>query len=287
MSDVTFERPFPALTATERLHLEVYGYVVIENAVSADLVERLLTKTYELEDAYRRTGEVVHPSCFMTGTSREFFRIDNLPHVAPCYLEYVANPYLVGLAEEAVGGDVRLEQSDVHIRRPLPDSQEARYGFHRGAGSHLMYTQRGLAQCQFVKTLTNLTDLGPEDGGTTVIAGSHKLTDVPGDALIAAAADDPTLIHSVVAPAGSTLLFFESLIHSAGIIRSDRDRVLIIAGYTPTMFAPWKGYDPDPRFIDEAPEHLRPLLTGSQRFHTSMRPRDLNDPAQVLSTTHA
>ena len=33
-----------------------------------------------------------------------------------------------------------------------------------------------LYHCTFVKTLTYLTDvLSPDDGGTTVIAGSHKL----------------------------------------------------------------------------------------------------------------
>jgi hypothetical protein len=65
---------------------------------------------------------------------------------------------------------------------------------------------RDLIHCNFVKTLTNLTELGPEDGGTVVIAGSHRMPLPPAD-LIALAEADPSLVHQIVAPAGSTLLF--------------------------------------------------------------------------------
>ena len=65
---------------------------------------------------------------------------------------------------------------------------------------------RDLIHCNFVKTLTNLTELGPEDGGTVVIAGSHRMPLPPAD-LIALAEADPSLVHQIIAPAGSTLLF--------------------------------------------------------------------------------
>ena len=59
-----------------------------------------------------------------------------------------------------------------------------------------------------MKCLTNLTDLGPDDGGTTVIAGSRKMVDISENLLIKAVKERPELRHQVVAPAGSTLLFF-------------------------------------------------------------------------------
>jgi len=277
-----FNRPFPALTSTQRLHLDVYGYVVVQNAISDDLCRRLRDKLYELEEIYRRTGKLPDRVTAHFSASREYFRLDNLPHVDPAFLEYVAHPHLVGMAEEIIGGEARLEQSDAHIRRPPADKSKQGYGFHRGAGSHFTWHGNGLFHCHFVKTLTNLTDLGPDDGGTTVIAGSHKMTDVEGAKLIAAAADDPRLIHQVVAPAGSTLLFFEALMHSSGIIRSGRDRLLIIGGYTPTMFQTWEGYEPDASFVSQTPDEFRPLLTGSRRYAWPMRVRDLHDPSQPM-----
>lgn len=52
-----------------------------------------------------------------------------------------------------------------------------------------------------------------QDGGTLCIAGSHKIDPVvdPQD-IIKAAYEDPTLLHHVVAPAGSTMVFFEVII---------------------------------------------------------------------------
>ena len=45
-----FERPFPALTPAQRYHLDVYGYVVVENTLSADEVGRL----YEAMQKWKR-----------------------------------------------------------------------------------------------------------------------------------------------------------------------------------------------------------------------------------------
>ena len=93
---------------------------------------------------------------------------------------------------------------------PLPHSplalSQARI-VSAGEASH----ERGeLIHCNFVKTLTNLTELGPDDGGTCLIAGSHRMP-LPPHELIQLAEEDPSLIHQVVAPPGSALLFGETL----------------------------------------------------------------------------
>ena len=181
------------------------------------------------------------------------------------------------MVQEIVGGTVRLEQSDAHIRRPV-GGEEQRYGFHRGINPGYPHTSHGLYHFSFVKTLTNLTDLGPDDGGTTVIAGTHKISEeVEREALIEAAMADPRLIHTVEAPAGSTLLFYESLMHSSGIIRSDRDRVLIIGGYTPTMFQTWNGYEPDAAFAAGLNDEHRALITGDAKYGWQRQTRRLGD----------
>ncbi len=266
-----------ALTPAQRLHLDVYGYVIIENALTQSETAALLETTYRIEADYKRTGELPAPSCHLSSTEETFFRVDNLPHIDPVYLDYVTHPRLVGMAEEIVGGTVRLEQSDAHIRRPHDkETGPKRYGFHRGINPGFCYTRNGLYHFTFIKTLTNLTDLEPGDGGTTVIAGTHKVSDeVDRDAIVEAAMEDPSLIHKVVAPAGSTLLFFESLMHSSGIIESDKDRVLVIAGYTPTMFQTWNGYEPDDEFARGLPEEEQALLTGSAKYGWQRKLRTL------------
>ena len=165
----------------------------------------------------------------------------------PAILAYVTNPRLVGMAEEVVGGVVRLSESEAIINSRDPDTYidaEPKYNFHFGTRPpHGTYTGNGLFHSNFVKTLTNLTELGPDDGGTVVIAGSHKIA-LPMEDIVACAYEDRSLIHQVVAPAGSTVLFAESLIHATGQIRSDRERTIIITGYTPPMFKADSGQEP-------------------------------------------
>lgn len=97
----------------------------------------------------------------------------------PAILEYLTHPRVVAMAEELVGGSVRLEESEAAMNRRAPDYDPAappRYGFHAGSLPDVAtYTANGLYHATFVKTLTNLTPLGDGDGGTTVIPGSHKV----------------------------------------------------------------------------------------------------------------
>lgn len=279
MTDQNPKLSFPVLTPSQRMYLEVNGYVVLKELISPDRVKVLLETIYQMESDYRSKGTLPGPDCHLSATSNEFFRIDNLPHLAPCFFDYVADPTIVAMAEEITEGTVRLEQSDAHIRRPGTENQS--YGFHRSITNGYSHTnQAGLYHYSFVKALTNLTHLGPEDGGTTVIAGSHKLPpEVGRDEIINAAMDDPRLIHQIEAPPGSTCLFFESLMHSQGVMRSNNERVLILGGYTPTMFQTWHGYEPNADFLSTLSEEKRALLTGEAKYGVQRRSRDLSPPA--------
>ena len=42
---------------------------------------------------------------------------------------------------------------------------------------------------------------------------------------------------------------------SSGIIDSDKDRPLIISGYTPANMGTWMGYQPDPIFLNHCELH--------------------------------
>ena len=282
MSDTATLTPFPALSPAQRLHIEIYGYVIIENVLTQSEVDVVKDTLYSIEADFRRTGELPGPNCFNTSTSETFFRIDNLPHLAPCFFDYITHPFIVGMAEEIIGGPARLSQSDAHIRRPV-ENKEDHFGFHRGINPAYSHYEQGLYHFSFVKALTNLTDLGPDDGGTTVIAGTHKVpTNVPQEAIVAAAMDDRSMIHQVEAPAGSTLLFYESLLHASGIIKSNRDRLLVLGGYVPSMFQAWNRYDPDPDFAKALSDQHRALITGEQKFQWTRKLRDLAMPAQSV-----
>jgi hypothetical protein len=271
MSDEAFIRPFPALTSAQRYHFDIYGYVVIENTLTESETEALFEALHSLKKELLATGDPANKpvrGAFMDGDSAHH-GFGHIIEAMPAFLDYYAHPRLVGMAEEVVGGNVRLSEAEavINSRNPeKPAEEEPKYGFHRGTkpgfGTH---TGNGLFHCNFVKTLANLTELGPNDGGTVVIAGSHKI-DAPEEDVIALAYEDRSLIHQVVAPAGSTLLFAESLIHATGQIRSDRERTIIIGAYAPTMFQARNAYQPSQAFIDGLPDHLKPLMSGSHSW---------------------
>lgn len=289
----TFERPFPALSPAQRYHLDVNGYVIVPDVLSAD-------ECGVIREAMKETRSLLRsPGYAERRAVHEPFAVYDLPHhifmgsileAHPSFTAYATHPRIVGMAEELIGGEARIVEFNAHINSRNPEDNfenEPIYSFHRGMdvpyGSH---TKNGLYHSSFVKTLTNLTDLGPDDGGTVVIAGSHK-TDAGDDEIIAAAYADRSLIHQVIAPAGSTLLFNETLIHATGQIRSDRERAIIIGGYATTMYPYWDGGQLSPEFIASVPEHLKTLIFGKVHWTRGERYRTLSDLADARQFTLA
>jgi hypothetical protein len=84
------------------------------------------------------------------------------------------------------------------------------------------------------------------------------------------------------------LLFFETTIHSAGTIKSGKDRLLVVAGYTPAMFQPHEDYVPDAELLARvSPEH-RALLGGTSGYRNWLgerRTRRLSDAAKTDGVT--
>ncbi|MDP6361248.1 MAG: phytanoyl-CoA dioxygenase family protein [Planctomycetota bacterium] len=275
----TFERPFPALTPEQRYHFEVYGYTVVEHTLQPDEVRECKDAVYRIREELLKledpsmNGPRYHGAYLAKSQPHHHF-LGHILESEPAVTAYATHPRLVAMAEEIMGGEARIVEVNAHINSVIPDadfSQEPTYGFHKGAdvpfGSHVM---NGLIHCSFVKTLTNLTDLGPDDGGPVVVAGSHKV-DVPSDQLIEAAYSNRSLIHQVVAPAGSTLLFAETLIHATGQIRSDTERVILIAGYGTTLYPYWDNGILSEEFENQIPDHMRTLFKG--KVHWTRNPR--------------
>lgn len=282
----TFDRPFPALTPAQRYHFELYGYTVVPGVLAAPEVARLREALERLRHDIRRLPErgPEGPRCggayFLIDREHHHF-VANVVEADPAITAYATHPRLVAMAEEVMGCEARITEMNAHLNRREAGREPdpgVRYGFHRGADvPFFCHTQEGLFHCAFVKTLTNLTDLGPDDGGTVVIAGSHKI-DLPPEDLVAVAYEDRSLIHQVIAPAGSTLLFAETLIHATGQVRSDRERVVLIAGYGPTLFPYWDDGQLSGGFSGSIPSQLRPLFQGREHWTRGPRYRRLLDP---------
>ena len=108
MQDDTFKRPFPALTSAQRYHLDVYGYVVVENTLSATEIASLYDALHELKKEILATpdpGKTAIRGAFMDGDFEHMFGFGHLIEAMPQFMNYYAHPRLVGMTEEVVGGD--------------------------------------------------------------------------------------------------------------------------------------------------------------------------------------
>jgi hypothetical protein len=290
--------PFPALTPAQRYHFDVFGYVIIEDTLPKDEIELLLEVLRRLRrDVWDEAGQV--GNVFVKTRTRHHLTVERINEYDASIVEYLTHPWVVGIAEELTGGMVRINSATaiINSRDPQTAGRPFTYGFHKGVSPAWgTFTRNGLFHTTMVRAMTNLTELGPDDGGTVLIAGSHKIAPTGQDpavveddaAIIAAAYEDPRLIHKFVAPAGSTLIFSESTIHATGEIRSDRERFMISGVYTPTMWQAWDEEDglthePSADLMARLPVRLRPIFSGLPAWKGSReryrRYRPLGRPA--------
>jgi hypothetical protein len=289
-----FTRPFPALTTAQRYHYDVFGYVIVPGVFTREECERMRGALIRLRGDLRAANPADPMAARIKGAhfavnQPHHVYVTNMYEYDDALLNYVCHPRCVGMAEEIMGCEARITEFNAHLnsRDPAADfTKPPKYGLHHGVdvpfGSH---TVGGLYHCNFVKTLTNLTDIGPDDGGTVVIAGSHKVSDYQG--AIQAAAEDPSLIHRVVAPAGSTLLFGETLIHATGQIRGDKERAIIICGYGPRLYPRWDEGDKaqfpfSKEFVARIPPALHTLFFGKAHWDRAPKYRKLGDAVDTI-----
>jgi len=260
----------PRLTPAQRFRFDAQGFVLLKGVLTPGEVEALKAALYRMA----ADPDLEAKRVYTRRRGAHYTLFGHLVEYDPALLTYAAHPKLVPLVEEVAGGAVRLEESEAIINRRDPEADlEALCrrrtnptGFHTGTRATWgAYYERDRFHCLFVKTLAYLTDVGPDDGGTTLIPGSHRMT-WPQNEMIAAAQEDESLIHQVEAEAGDVLLFPESLIHSSTAIRSDRERVIVVSGYTPPMLREWTGNEISPEFIAGLPEEIRPLISGSDNW---------------------
>ncbi len=261
------------LTHSQRLHFDIYGFVVLRHVLNTDEITMLHHSLQSAKTVIESGTEI--PPIYVHRSGKHHILLGNLIQYHHSLLAYAVHPKLIPLVKEIVGGEVRLEETEAIINRRNPEYEGSQLesrkyhptALHRGTKHGWgTYIEQEKFHCIFVKTLAYLTDVGPDDGGTCLIPGSHRLTWPEKDMVEAALADDD-LLYQVEARAGDVLLFAESLIHSTTAIHSDNERTILVAGYTPTMFQPWPGNEVDPEFIASLPPEIQPIISGNSSWH--------------------
>lgn len=286
------QTPFPALSSAERFHFETYGYVILEQVFSEADVAEMKAAVLDTFDRFQHAEAAGVEDPSLMGANTHHFepgvmrRLNGMGFSHERFIDFNTHPYIVGMCEEVCGSAVRLNETTA-IANTKSNEQQMAFGWHRGADVQVScHTKNNLFHCNFVKTLVNLTDFGPDSGGTVCLPGTHKL-DIPQQDLRAFANEHAHLAHQFIAPKGSVFLFAESLIHATGHNRSDEERVLFISSFCNRMLPNWDRYigrDPlhEEAYLAQFPDHLRLHFRGYADWTRGQRYRqDLLQAPQI------
>lgn len=101
--------------------------------------------------------------------------------------------------------------------------------------------------------------------------------DIPTPELYKMALANPSMVHQIVAPAGSTLVFGETTMHATGPHTSRRERIVLSTGYGACNLPYWAedgGYRPmSEEFLASVPPQLSTLFKGRKSWVRNARYR--------------
>lgn len=179
-------------------------------------------------------------------------------------------------------GPLFIDENFANIRRP-----GQAIGLHSGGETGMKRTQyryhNGRFQCGQINTLMALTDIGPGDGATMVVPGSHKANflhpdfekhKMHGDD---ASVDDVEGAIEVHLNAGDVLLFVDCISHGSSKRVNEGERRTIVYRYGPSWGNFRHGYQVSPELLER--------LTPAQRQIVHPQRPIYRDPQKVRALT--
>lgn len=213
---------FTTLSDQQRLEFEQNGYLIIPNALTAPMLERV---TAAVDRLY--TEGVAANGLNKAGA----FELRNAVARDDAILDLVDWPATVPLALQFLGWDVQLDTSHIIVRPPQPINTALNFkalGWHRDGGIATQELPEPLPRLR-LKICYVLSDLSlPGRGNTRFVPGSHRLLGAParleGDI-------DPAGAREILAAPGDAIIFENRLFHAVGPNLSNIVRQTIFMGY--------------------------------------------------------
>ena len=141
-------------------------------------------------------------------------------------------------------------------------------GLHNGGQLGISLCQfryiNGKFHCNQINVLIALTDIGPGDGGTVIVPGSHKSNFANPDFSqfsMGAKGECPSMMRAAVEiqmQAGDALLFVDCCTHGSANRTNEGQRRVVVYRYGPSWGNFRHGYQPSPELLDRlTPERRR------------------------------
>jgi hypothetical protein len=260
------------LTEDQRLHFAEHGWVVVEAVLNQDQCDHYIDSVdYTLGKLAASGGSYAK---YTLGTRRGFME----PHLRDArFADIYETPGLLEAAGQLIGSpDVRYSNSIVVATTPAPGRESDRDALtdpstltwhrdHRPRWNILEdeHDPR-FVNSSVISVVAFFTPMSQEDGATALLDGSHRM-DGPWNNTpdVWAALRDRCPVVYPAAPAGSIVLFSESLVHSATMVLSERTRY----AHFSWLHATWMAHDggKPPHLIERyASERIKQFFSGPE-----------------------
>ncbi|MDX1681619.1 MAG: phytanoyl-CoA dioxygenase family protein [Phycisphaeraceae bacterium] len=255
----------------DRYFFDLHGFVIVRGALSED----------ELADANERIDEIIpiEPGTWHgyvqahNYTGAEGTNLQQIYEAGGTFEAMIDHPSWIEKILEFVGGEGTFDQHHgelfidecfASIRGP-----GERIGMHSGnymASRRTKFDYRdGQFMCGQVNVLVALNDIGPGDGPTMVIPGSHKSNFAhPGQADhdFDASHSMDGAVGSIEAhlDAGDALIFTDSISHGSAERKNEGERRLCVYRYGPSWGFFRHGFRPSRQLLERLTERQRKIV---------------------------
>jgi ectoine hydroxylase-related dioxygenase (phytanoyl-CoA dioxygenase family) len=185
------------------------GFVIVEDALDADAVERVTAAVDRVWAQERPDRSALHLLGFL---GRD-----------PAFVELTDHPRTFPLVHALLGWNIYVYHCHLDVHPPL--HEPPRWRWHQDGGRQNVELESPRPRLS-VKVAYFLTDVdGPEQGALRVVRGSHLRDTLPTDR-------EPEQAEPLLVRAGSAVVFDRRLWHARGDNRSERTRKALFYGYT-------------------------------------------------------
>ncbi len=266
-------------TALDDFFFDLRGYLVLKQAVEPSLLDALNQAIDTLppleygewygntqrRDYTASTGLELH-NCVEAGTPFE----ELIDH--PSWINYVR--HYCGEEDSYVQG-LFIDECMLSVRRS-GGHHPVHSGGYRGALRGRYLYEHGVFRCGQCNIIVALTDVGPGDGPTMVIPGSHK-SNFPhpnaGDYMKLDRMDHLDGAVEVYLQKGDALLFVDGLMHGGSSRTNQGERRVTIYRYGVSWGATRFGYEYSPDLLARLTPERRKLLQPIAPLRPSREPR--------------
>ena len=240
-------------TTLEEYLFDLRGFIVVENALASETVQALndaVDDVLPLEPGgwHGHVHRKANPDA--VGDSIQLQQIYELPP----FETLIDHPAWIDRVKHFVGNqdDFDTNHGPVYIDENFMQITPEGVGteIHSGAHPRTKRTQYrwhdGSFHCGQVNVLVALNDIGPGDGATMAVPGSHKqnvappfLPEAAGDTL-----EEVPEAREVHLEAGDALLFVDCLMHGSATRVNPGERRFFVYRYGPSWGVSRRGYEP-------------------------------------------